>query len=231
MRFGEVCDVSVLESRENFEKAKGLVKGGEIYLPSATYSWLARDRLISVRGRTLSYSLVSQFVRDGQLLVVYLPEILDEFSRRLLFEVEREVPLTDLRAMMLAAHLGVPYLTMEAEPVERLRDSLGARVVGRREVSGDWRSLKAALKEYREMSAEVGGLVSACLNNGGKFEEVVKGLNGGETEENGGKGLEFEYVAWNITPVLREYLRDRIVQPDVVKGLCEKTLLLVAEAK
>ena len=38
--FGAVCDASVLVNRMNFERAQQLFDGGELYLPSATYSWL-----------------------------------------------------------------------------------------------------------------------------------------------------------------------------------------------
>ncbi|MEW6592330.1 MAG: hypothetical protein AB1305_01375 [Candidatus Hadarchaeota archaeon] len=234
MRFGEVCDISVIGDRENFERARQLVGGGELYLPSATYSWLARDRLISVRSRAVSYSLVSQFVRDGQLLVVYLPEVLDELSRRLLFEAEHEVPLTDLRALMLAAHLKVPYLSFGEEPLEQLQEHFGAKVFGQLEVSGGWRGFKEALGAYRELAADVGAKVGECISNGGSFDEVVKDFGGdGQKRGNGGatNGLEFRCVAWDLTPILKEYLGDRVVQPETVQELCERSLLLVASPR
>ncbi|MDI6819832.1 MAG: hypothetical protein QMC89_02865 [Candidatus Hodarchaeaceae archaeon] len=127
--FGAVCDVSVLVNRASIERAELLLDGGGLYLPSATYSWLARDRLIGVRGKAIGYSLVSQFVRDRRLLVVYLPELYDELARRLLFAVERQVPLTDLRAAMLAAHLGLPLLAFDDELTDELGDHVNARTV------------------------------------------------------------------------------------------------------
>ncbi|MEW6222200.1 MAG: hypothetical protein AB1476_02605 [Candidatus Hadarchaeota archaeon] len=230
MRFGEVCDISVIGDRANFERARQLVGGGELYLPSATYSWLARDRLISVRSRAVSYSLVSQFVRDGQLLVVCLPEVLDELSRRLLFEAEHEVPLTDLRALMLAAHLKVPYLSFGEEPLEQLQEHFGAKVLGRLEVAGGWRGFKEALGAYRELAVEVGAKVGECISNGGSFDEVVKGFGNGQKKDDSGvtNGLEFRCVAWDLTPILREYLGERFVQPETVQELCKRSLLLVA---
>jgi hypothetical protein len=235
MRFGEVCDVSVLSDRESFERARELVRGGELYLPSTTYSWLSRDKLISVRNHAIGYSLVNQFVRDGQLLVVYLPEILDELSRRLLFEVEREVPLTDLRALMLAAHLKVPLLSFEEEPLKRLRERLGAKVLQRTEISGDWRGFKEALNNYRKLAVDVGNSVHECLNNSGSFDELVKGWDGKEWNVGKNHGtnpeLEFEYVAWDLIPVLREYLNERVLQPEIVHELCERTLLLIARPR
>jgi hypothetical protein len=235
MRFGEVCDVSVLGDRKSFERAKELVRGGELYLPSATYSWLSRDKLISVRNHTISYSLVSQFVREGQLLVVYLPELLDELSRRLLFEAGREVPLTDLRALMLSAHLKVPLLSFEEEPLKHLQECFGAKVLRRAEISSDWRGFKEALKNYRRLAVDVGNSVNECLNNGGSFDELVKGWDekGSNAEKSLGMNseLEFEYVAWNLIPILCEYLEERVFQPEVVRELCERTLLLIARPR
>ncbi|MFH1821198.1 MAG: hypothetical protein ABH852_01980 [Methanobacteriota archaeon] len=241
--FGAVCDVSVLVNRANFELAQNLVDGGELYLPSATYSWLARDKLISVRGRAIGYSLVNQFVRDRELLVIYLPELLDELSRRLLFGVEREVPLTDLRASMLAAHLQLPLLTFSEEFAERLQEHVGARTIWQMDVHASRVSLQAALDLYRELASDLGGYLGRHLNNeaefGGLVEELrrlhldnlktattlVHKLN--QAQINPGK-LGLAYMAWDMMPILREYLKQHVVQPEVVRELCERALLLVA---
>jgi hypothetical protein len=103
-----VCDVSVLESLESLRTARRIIKG-PFYFPSSTYAWLAREKVISVRNVVLTYSLVSRFVREGDVIVAYLPEILDETARRLLFEVDREVSLSDLRAVLLSGHLCLPF--------------------------------------------------------------------------------------------------------------------------
>jgi hypothetical protein len=236
----------VLGDRANFERARQLLDGGEFYLPSATYGWLARDKLIAVRGKTLGYSLVSQFVRDRQLLVVYLPELLDELSRRLLFGVEREVPLTDLRALMLAAHLRLPLLTFDDGIVERLRDHVGARTLWQLDAHSDWLALREALELYRELANDVGGYLGRCLNDGRAFEgladEIHKQRGNGiravtaavrklsQARTNPGE-LNFRYLAWDLTPLLREYLGQHVIQPDVVRELCERALLLVASPK
>jgi len=241
--FGAVCDVSVLEDRENFELARNLVDGGALYLPSATYSWLARDKLISVRGRAVGYSLVNQFVRDRDLLIVYLPELLDELSRRLLFGVEREVPLTDLRASMLAAHLQLPLLTFGEEFAERLQEHVGARQVWQLDVHADRMSLQTALNLYRELASDLGGYLGRHLNNGAEFDGLVEELKRlrldglktatasvqklGQAWVNPGK-LSLTYLAWDMMPILREYLKQHVVQTDVVRGLCERSLLLIA---
>jgi len=244
--FGAVCDVSVLADRASFERARQLVDGGELYLPSATYSWLARDRLISVRGKAIGYSLVSQFVRDRELLVVYLPELLDELSRRLLFQVEREVPLTDLRAYMLAAHLQLPLLTFEDEPLKRLHEHIGARMLWVLDSHVDRLAFRELLELYRELATDVGSYLSQHLNNGEVLEGLVEELRRkrgdslravtaaarklGQARANPGE-LSLRYVTWDLTPLLCEYLEQHVVHPEVVRELCERALLLVAGPK
>jgi len=244
--FGAVCDVSVLGDRKSFERAQRLLDGGELYLPSATYAWLARDKLISVRGKALGYSLVSQFVRDRKLLIVYLPELLDELSRRLLFGVEREVPLTDLRALMLAAHLRLSLLTFDEGVVERLREHVGARILWQLDVHADWLAMREVLEIYCELASDVGSYLYKNLNGGHAFEGLVdelRSLRGdslraattavrklSRARTNPGE-LNFKYVTWNLTPLLREYLEQHVLQPEVVHELCEQALLLVANPK
>ncbi len=244
--FGAICDVSVLVDRASFERAQQLLDGGELYLPAATYSWLARDKLIAVRGRTLGYSLVSQFVRDRELLVVYLPELLDELSRRLLFEVERNVPLTDMRALMLAAHIRLPLLTFDEGVVERLREHVGARTLWQLDAHSDWSALREALELYRELAGDVGSYIYKNLNDGHAFEGLVDELRKQRGDSlratttavrklsqacaNPG-GLSFRYVTWDLTPLLREYLGQHVLQPEVVRELCERALLLVANPR
>ncbi len=244
--FGAVCDVSVLGDRASFERAQQLMDGGELYLPSATYAWLARDKLIAVRGKTLGYSLVSQFVRDRKLLIVYLPELLDELSRRLLFGIDREVPLTDLRSAMLAAHLKLPLLAFDDEAVERLREHVGALTLWRLDAHANWLTLREALELYIELASDMGGYLCKNLNNGLVFEGLVdelrkqcndslravtaavRKLSQARTNP---CVLSFEYLAWDLTPLLREYLAQHVLQPEVVRELCERALLLVAKPK
>ncbi|MFQ6129331.1 MAG: hypothetical protein ACE5OT_00775 [Candidatus Hadarchaeaceae archaeon] len=244
--FGAVCDVSVLVDRASFERAQRLLDGGELYLPSATYSWLARDKLIAVRGKALGYSLVSQFVRDRKLLVVYLPELLDELSRRLLFGVEREVPLTDLRALMLAAHLRLPLLTFDGEVVERLREHVGAGTLWQLNAHTDWLALREVLELYRELASDVGSHLHKNLNDERAFEGLIAELRKRRGDSLRGvtaavrklcqartnpRELSFRYVTWDLTPLLREYLKQHVLQPEVVRELCERALLLVANPK
>ncbi len=239
--FGAVCDVSVLADRDSFKLARQLIRGGELYLPSATYSWLARDRLISVRGQSIGYSLVNQFVRDGELLVVYLPELLDEISRRLLYGVDREVPLTDLRAAMLAAHLKMPILTLSDQFTERLNDHVGGQKIWQLDVHGNAGAILAAIELYGELASDLGSYLSRH-QNGAEFEALVEELKRLRLDNlramaaclqkirqphHSGK-LSLVYLGWDITHILREYLEQNIVPPEVVGKLYEKSLLLIA---
>jgi len=246
MEFGAVCDASVLVSRESFERARGLFEGGSLCLPSATYSWLARDKLISVRGKTIGYSLVSQFVRDGELIVTFLPELYDEISRRLLFEVEREVPLTDLRASLLASHLKMPLLIFGNELVERLEQHLDAQTLWQIEAHADWLALREALELYRELANDIGGYLGQHVEEEDAFDGLVGMLRSSRGEgmravtaavrelsqarTNPG-ALQLNYLALNLTPVVREYVEQHVLRPEVVRELCERTLLLVASPK
>ncbi len=241
-RLGIVCDVSALDERASFERARQLTDGGEVYLPSATYSWLARDKLISVRGRLLSYSLLSQFVQDGKLIVVYLPELLDEISRRLLFAVERGLPLTDLRALMLAAHLQLPLLTFSDELMDRLNNHVGIRTLLEMESHADQISLLKVLGLYSDLAGEVGGCLNKCLSGGDDFDTLIETVMGqnlettrnriitgrlGKASSNPGK-LKLRYIVWDIMPILREYLEQHIIQREAVLYLCERAILLIA---
>lgn len=245
MEFGAVCDASVLVSRESFERARSLFKGGSLCLPSATYSWLARDKLISVRGKAIGYSLVSQFVRDGELIVTFLPELYDEISRRLLFEVEREVPLTDIRAALLASHLKLPLLTFGNELTERLEQNLEAQTLWQIEAHADWPALREALELYRELASDVGSYLTQHVDEGA-FDGLVDAIRGSwgdgmqavaeavrrmsHARTNPGV-LQLNYLALNLGPVVREYAEQHVLQPEVLRELCERTLLLVASPK
>jgi hypothetical protein len=240
--FGAVCDVSVLTDRESLERARRLFNGG-LYLPSATYSWLARDRLINVRNRTVSYSLVSQRVRDRELLVVYLPELYDEIARRLLFAIEREVPLTDLRALLLATHLRLPLVTFDDQFVDHLLEHLGAQVLWQLNAHADWLVGREVLQFYRELSTDAGSYLFKRVQDRNAYDGLINELRRscenslkavahaverfGQTRTNPGE-LNFKYLVWDLTPIVREYLEQHVLQPETVRELCERVLVLVA---
>lgn len=230
-------------NRDNFETAKRIFTGGELYLPSATYSWLARDKLISVRNSIIGYSLVNQFVRDGELIVVYLPELLDEISRRLLYGADREVPLTDLRASMLASHLKIPILTLSEQLTDRLSDYLGAMAIWQLNVHPGSEAMLAAIDLYRELASDLGGYLARHQNNGVEFETLLEELkrlkldnlrsktsqiSKSPLRQYSSRKLSLTYLGLDITPIMCEYLEQRIIQPEVVRKLYEKSLLLIA---
>ncbi|MGQ9788624.1 MAG: hypothetical protein ACUVQM_04910 [Candidatus Hadarchaeaceae archaeon] len=241
--FGAVCDVSALVNRDRFETAKRFFAGGGLYLPSATYSWLARDKLISVRNLLIGYSLVNQFVRDGDLIVVYLPELLDEISRRLLYRADREIPLTDLRASMLAAHLKMPILALGDQLTERLSEHLGVKTIWQLNVLPNSGMMPAAIDLYWELAKDLGDYLAHHQNNGVEFEtlfEEIKRLKldslrtktsqifKSQPRRSNSLRLKLFYVGLDITAVIREYLEQHIIQPEVVRKLYEKSLLLIA---
>jgi hypothetical protein len=244
--FGAVCDASVLVDRESFERAQRLFDCGSLHLPSSTYSWLARDKLIGVRGKVIGYSLVSQFVRDGKLLVTFLPELYDEISRRLLFDVEREVPLTDIRASLLAAHLKLPLLTFDDGLLERMRQHIGAHTIWQLDAHADWLAMREALELYRELASDVGSYLHNNIEGAETFEnlsgelrrcrgenlqavaQAVRKLSQART--NPGE-LSFKYIALDLMPVVRSYVEQHVLQQEVVRELCERTLLLIASPR
>lgn len=244
--FGAVCDASVLVDRESFERAQRLFDGGSLHLPSSTYSWLARDKLIGVRGKVIGYSLVSQFVRDGKLLVTFLPELYDEISRRLLFDVDREVPLTDIRASLLATHLKLPLLTFDNGLLERMRQHICAHTLWQLDAHADWLAMREALELYRELANYVGSYLHNNIECAETFENLsneLKRCRGenlqavtqavrklSQARTNPGT-LSFKYIALDLTPVVRGYVEQHVLQPEVVRELCERTLLLVASPR
>ena len=244
--FGAVCDASVLVDRESFDRAQRLFDGGSLHLPSSTYSWLARDKLIGVRGKVIGYSLVSQFVRDGKLLVTFLPELYDEISRRLLFDVEREVPLTDIRASLLATHLKLPLLTFDDGLLERMRQHIGAHLLWQLDAHADWLAMREALELYRELASDVGSYLHNNIEGVEAFEnlsselrrcrgenlqavtEAVRRLSQARTNPG---ALSFKYIALDLMPVVRGYVEQHVLQQEVIRELCERTLLLIVNPR
>ncbi len=241
--FGAVCDVSVLVDRRNIERARELFGSGSLYLPSSTYGWLSRDKLISVRQQAVGYSLVSQYVRDRKIYAVHLPELYDELARRLMFEAERQIPLTDLRALLLAAHMRLPLLAFSDGIVERLEEHIGTRVLWELETRANSLTTREILELYREFLSDIGSGLYRSIDNGGSFEgpieevqrcykdklstttKAVEQISRGQRNPS---VLSFRYLAWDLLPVAREYLEQHVLQPEVIRGLCERALLLVA---
>ncbi|MEM2282262.1 MAG: hypothetical protein QXH26_01770 [Candidatus Hadarchaeales archaeon] len=237
---GAVCDVSVLQSPESLEAAKRLV-GRPFYLPSSTYSWLVRERVISVREIVLTHSLVGDFVRRGEVIAVYLPEILDEVARRLLFEAEREIPLTDLRALMLSGHLALPLFGLDPQLLQRVVKA-GSAVVWEFDLHAEQMALKEVLCAYRKLAGEVGQLIYENLGNGFSLERVLAEIKSRRdsnlrslvfTLEKMTRGktnpgtLAFKFLLLDMGGPLGDFSKHGTLQPRLLREICEKSLCLL----
>lgn len=194
----------------------------------------------------MGYSLVSQFVRDGKSLVTFLPEPYDEISRRLLFDAEREVSLTDLRASLLATHLKLPLLTFDDGLLDRMRQHIGAHLLWQLDAHADWLVMREALELYRELASDVGSYLHNNIEGAETFENLSSELRRcrgenlqavteavrrpSQARTNPG-ALSFRYVAPDLVPVVRGHVEQHVLQPEVVRELCERVLLLIANSK
>jgi hypothetical protein len=230
-----VCDVSVLESPENLSTAKRFI-GGPYYFPSSTYSWLAREKVISVRDVVLTYSLVSSFVREGEVVVAYLPEILDEVARKLLFEINREVPLSDLRALLLSGHLHLPFLTLDCQALQRLSEK--GEILWEFSLQAERIVLREIISAFRNLATEVGEQVFRSLNNGssGKIAEEFKARRDSSLQSlvsslgrwrGNSKKLNFKFLFLDLSGPLQDFLKYKTMQRGDLRDVCEKSLCLV----
>ena len=240
---GAVCDVSVLVNRKSIERARELFGNSSLYLPASTYAWLSRGKLISVRQQAIGYSLVSQYVRSRKIYAVHLPELYDELARRLMFEAERQVPLTDLRALLLAAHMRLPLLTFGDEIIKQLEEHIGTLELWEFKTGANSLTMREILEFYWNLLSGTGSALYKAINNCSSLEEPIKEIQGRYNDklratakaieqisrgQRNSKALSFRYLAWDLLPVAREYLEQYVLQPEVVHELCERALLLIA---
>lgn len=242
--FGAVCDTSVLTDRDSIDEARKMFNSSGLYIPSPTYSWLSRAKLIRVRKQTVKYSLLSQMVREREIYPIQLPELYDEIGRQVMFETNRNVALTDIRGLLLSAHLQIPILTFDDGLLDRITEEIGIQRIGNFEAHANWLSIRDALELYRELLFDSGRKFHEQLKNGGTFPKTVRKIK--ETQEDNLKTteesvkkvsqgqtnpgtLEFQYLAWDIIPSIREYHEQRIVQPDTARQVCERSVLLMAK--
>lgn len=213
---GAVCDVSVLSTVSRFEQGRQLVKG-PLYLPSSTYSWAMRDRVIGVRSHEVRHSLLGKLVRECRVMALFLPEILDEIARQLLFTVNHRIPLTDLRASLLAAHLKLPVVSLDPTLKQELVGHLGAFPLGSIDLGTDFQGYMRAMERYRKLAWEVGMSLSKALGSGGvEFKRRFP---------NHSKSTGLEFLVFNLLPVLEQYLADRVLSRRVVEELCRHALV------
>lgn len=217
------------------------IKCAELYITSATYSWLARDKLIGVRGKQLSYTLLRHLVHNRQLLVVYLPELYDELARRLLFQTEKKIPLTDLRSLLPSAYLKLPLIALDDELLKRLSEHLEAKVILRIRSGMGVYSAFNALNLYRGMAYEIGKALSSRIDESSTCSQIAREVirrfsaasekaiaeNSSCSNENL-NGLDFKFVIWDLTSAIREYSEHRVIQQDTMEMVCEAIMLPIA---
>lgn len=241
--FGSVCDISVLSKKEFLDIAQELFSNCGLYIPSPTYSWLSRSKLIEVRNQRVRYSLINPLVRDGKIYPIHLPDLYDEISRQIMFETDHQVALTDLRGLILATHLQLPILTFDANLMDRVSEEIGMLTIENFTTYSNWMNIKNVLKLYRELSFKSGELFKDRLENGKTFPETTRELKRSQKnyfrkvensfkkaeneEENSGK-IEFGYITWDIVPSIQDYYEQNIVTSKILRQICEKCILLVA---
>lgn len=231
-----ISDVSVLESTENLEKAKRIVPG-PFYFPSHTYTWLSREKVVLVREFVLTHSLVSKFLREGEVIVAQLPEILEEVARHMLFELERKIPLTDLRVLLLSSHMHLPLLTLDRDFPRQIDGMVGC-VLWKAEINSNWLLVREAQHALKRLSHEVGRTVLEKLDDGisldavadrvkqrcQEFYDILLGLS--KRVKNGSEAT-FELFLLDICQSLKKFREFDILPQQLLLSLCEKTLSLI----
>lgn len=171
--YGAVCDVSVLVSRDSMNRARELFNGRGFYLPNSTYSWLSHNRFIKVRDQAVGYSLLSQLVRTRQVYPILLPEIYDELARKIMFEVDHNVPLTDLRTAFLSTHLRLPLLTFDEKLIERLSNHIETYRLWNLRAHANWLTIRQTLELYCEFLFGVGERLNERIREKDSFSRIV----------------------------------------------------------
>jgi hypothetical protein len=144
---------------------------------------------------------------------------------------------------MLSSHLEVPLFTLDDEPVQRVQDCFEGRKLLQMEVDESDLTLRDAIWRYSEFSSHVGNFLDQKLNERDAFKDLVEQVCGQrkyiskavsretrgprQTASNPGR-VKVEFVVWNLVPILREYITQHVLQQEVVRDLCGKSLLLVA---
>ncbi len=241
--FGAVCDISVLTNQPTLENAQKYFQNSGLYLPTPTYSWLSRSKLIEVRHQAVKHTLVKKQVQKRKIYPTHLPDLYDEISRQIMFDTNHNVALTDLRGLMLAAHLQLPILTFDKQLKERISKEIGIRTIYKIKAHPDWLNLRNILELYREISFGAGKKFHNQLDNEKTFPQTIQKIEktykdtvkkthktikeNNQKQANPGN-LKFHYIAWNILPSLKEYHEQNILPPKTIQQICERTTLLIA---
>ncbi len=236
--------MSALTDRTSLEKAKKLFPNSGLYIPSSTYSWLSRSKLIEVRKESVKHSLISKLVRKGDVYPAHLPDIYDELSRQIMFRVEHNVALTDLRGLMLSAHLKLPILILNDKLINRISEGIGINKIESIEARSSWLTIRDILELYRELIYRTGKKFQDCLKNGASFsdstddvrncckssiENTVKSVTEYSEDKKNSDTIKFHYFTWNILPDIHEYFEQNILEKETIRNICEKCVLLIAE--
>lgn len=242
--YGAVCDISVLTDRKSLEKAEELFESSGLYVPNPTYSWLSRAKLIEVRHQAVKYSLINQLVRERKLYSTHLPELYDEISRQIMFNSDQKVALTDLRGLLLAAHLQLPLLTFDNNLIKRISDEIGTLTIQKFKTQTNWLTVRNVLELYRELSFCSGKELYKSLEDGKEFPQTIKEIEKAEKsnieaikesirENNQGnnsqKNIQFHYLGWDITPSIKDYYEQNILTAKELRLICERCILLIAD--
>lgn len=242
--FGAVCDISVLTDYPSLKRAQNLFKSSGLYIPTPTYSWLSRSKLIEVRHQAVKYSLINQLVRERRVYPTHLPELYDEIGRQIMFNTDHKVALTDLRGILLAAHLQLPILTFDENLIDRISKEIGIQTIYHLETHPNWLSIRNILELYRELSYTSGKIYHKKLENSYSFpkateklkknhekniKKTIKSLREINNKNNRKEPLQFIYAAWDIIPSIQEYYDQNIVLPEVIQQICERCTLLISK--
>ncbi len=241
--YGAVCDTSVLTNQNTLKNAHQYFQNSGLYLPTTTYSWLSRSKLIEVRHQAVKYSLINKEVQKRKIYPTHLPEIYDEISRQIMFHTNHQVALTDLRGLMLAAHLQLPILTYDKKLLERISKEIGIKTIYKVKAHPDWLTIRNILELYRELSFGAGKHFHKQNDNKKTFPQTIREIEreykktvkktNDSIKENSQKqanpgNLKFHYLIWDILPSLQEYHEQNILPPKTMKQIYERTALLIA---
>ncbi|MBS3815214.1 MAG: hypothetical protein KGY45_01475 [Hadesarchaea archaeon] len=242
--YGAVCDISVLNKRSSVQIARKLFLGRGLYLPNSTYSWVSHNKFIQVRNRSVGYSLLKQLVETREIYPVSIPEIYNELARRIMFEVDHNIPLTDLRTFFLSTHLRLPLLTFDEKVTERLSENIQTHLLWKIKTHANWLTIREISEFYREFLFETGSRLNQEMDEELSFVNTLKGIKDerkekfqkisksiqkiSQNQSNPGN-LEFQCLAWDITSTIQDYSHQHILEPESIRELCERSLLLVAK--
>lgn len=145
--------------------------------------------------------------------------------------------------MILAAHLQAPLLTFDDELLNRLAKHIDVQEIGSFKANWSLTIAGKVLELYRDLVLDFSDRFHEKIEEENVFSGVTKKIR--KTREKNFKAtagmvqkinkkrsnfgaLNFHYLAWNLLPVIREYVDQHVLRPEVIRGLCGQTFLLLA---